>query len=174
LIDIRPSAPAATLDSPIEHLNACHRRIEARLDTLERAGPHLLSNTAEALTAIRSALRFFDSSGKHHTEDEEASFFPRMAGRLSPDEQLWVEQLENEHARAEALYSELKQHIDNLPDPPIEAAQARYIELAAALCTLYRQHIRNEDARFPSIAARHLSAADLEGISREMKRRRGL
>jgi hypothetical protein len=58
--------------------------------------------------------------------------------------------------------------------PPTEPDQERYTELATALCDLYRQHIRNEDARFPGIAARTLSAADIEAISHEMKHRRGL
>ena len=34
----------ATLDRPLEHLVACHRRIEERLRTLERVGDHLTTN----------------------------------------------------------------------------------------------------------------------------------
>lgn len=38
---IQIGASAATVDSPIEHLMACHRRIEQRLDTLVNAACHL-------------------------------------------------------------------------------------------------------------------------------------
>jgi hemerythrin-like domain-containing protein len=174
MITIRPNSPAATLDSPIDHLNACHRRIEERLDTLERAGPHLLTNTEEALAAIRAAFRFFDASGVHHTADEEESFFPRLAAHLTPEEHRFLENLQTEHNQAEAIYTELKTHVTNMATPPAEPDQERYTELATALCDLYRQHIRNEDARFPGIAARTLSATDIEAISHEMKHRRGL
>jgi hypothetical protein len=57
----------ATIDRPIEHLTACHRRIEDCLATLERAGEWLASEDqkrkTEAMQAIAAALRFLDSSG---------------------------------------------------------------------------------------------------------------
>lgn len=174
MITIRPHTPAATLDSPIDHLSACHRRIEERLDTIERAGPHLLTNTGEALAAIRAAFRFFDASGAHHTADEEESFFPRLAAHLTPEEHWFLKDLQSEHNQAEAIYADLKTHVADMANPPTTQDQFRYSDLAAALCSLYRRHIRNEDARFPAIAARTLSAADIDAISQEMKNRRGL
>lgn len=174
MIQIRTDAPASTLDSPIDHLNACHRRIEERLQTLERVGPHLLDRTAEALTALQAVFWFFDSSGATHTADEEESVFPRLAAHLTPEEQQFLNGLEIEHAQAEAIYDTLKAHVAQLTDPPTAAEVARYNALAAELCALYRQHIKNEDARFPAIAARILSPADLDAISREMKLRRNL
>ena len=174
MIQIRTAAPASTLDSPIDHLNACHRRIEERLQTLERVGPHLLDRTAEALTALQAVFWFFDSSGATHTADEEESFFPRIAPKVTAEEQLFLKDLEIEHAKAEAIYDALKAHIAQLTTPPTQAEVTRYNELATELCSLYREHIRNEDARFPEIAARILTPADLEAVSREMKLRRNL
>ena len=174
MINIRTAPPSATLDSPIDHLNACHRRIEERLLTLERVGPHLLDRTAEALTALQAVFWFFDSSGATHTADEEESFFPRLAPHLTLDEQQFLNDLELEHAQAEAIYDSLKTHVSHLANPPTETEVSRYNDLAAELCTLYRQHIKNEDARFPAIAARILTSADLDAISREMKHRRNL
>ena len=168
------ATPVYTLDSPIDHLNACHRRIEERLNTLERVAPRLLSDSTEALAAIESVFRFFDSSGVNHTADEEKSFFPRLLPHITAEEQQFLEGLEIEHTRAESIYEELKIHVANMANPPAARDQIRYTELAAALCDLYRQHIQNEDARFPAIASRALSATDLDGISREMKQRREL
>ena len=174
MINIRTAPPSATLDTPIDHLGACHRRIEERLQTLERVGPHLLDRTAEALTALQAVFWFFDSSGATHTADEEESFFPRLAAHLTPEEQQFLNDLELEHAQAESIYDALKSHVAQLTNPPAEAEVARYNDLARELCTLYRQHIKNEDARFPAIAARILTPADLDAISQEMKHRRNL
>jgi len=174
MIQIRSSPPPATLDSPIEHLNACHRRIEERLQTLERAGAALAASPADALAAIQAVFWFFDTSGAHHTADEEESFFPRLLPNITADERLWLEDLQQEHTRAEALYDSLKTHVAAMATPPGEAAQARFVELAQALCSLYRQHIANEDARFPSLAARALSPVSLDAITQEMKLRRGI
>jgi hemerythrin-like domain-containing protein len=174
MINIRTSPPTVTLDTPIDHLNACHRRIEERLQTLERVGPHLADRTAEALTALQAVFWFFDSSGATHTADEEESFFPRIAPHITPEEQQFLNGLQAEHVRAEAIYDELKRHVAALSNPPAAAGVAQYNALTAELCVLYRQHIQNEDARFPAIAARTLSQSDLNAISKEMKARRGL
>jgi hemerythrin-like domain-containing protein len=174
MINIRSAPPSATLDTPIDHLGACHRRIEERLQTLERVGPHLLDRTAEALTALQAVFWFFDSSGATHTADEEESFFPRLAANLTPEEQQFLYELEREHAQADAIYDSLKTHVAQLTNPPTPAEVTRYNDLAAELCTLYRKHIKSEDARFPAIAARILTPADLDAISQEMKHRRNL
>lgn len=174
MITIRATPPAPSLDSPVDHLAACHRRIEERLNTLERVAPHLRTRTAEALAAIQAVFWFFDSSGVHHTADEEESFFPRLAAHLTPEEQQFLDGLEIEHTAAEKLYDELKAHVANMASPPTEDDEIRYAAHAAALCEIYRQHIRNEDARFPVMAAKALSPADLEAIAGEMKQRRGL
>jgi len=54
----------------------CHRRIEERLATLERAAEHLNDRTGAALVAFRSVFEFMDSAGVLHTADEEESLFP--------------------------------------------------------------------------------------------------
>jgi hypothetical protein len=64
--------PATTIDTPLEHLSACHRRIEDRLATLGRAADHLGKSPDEALEAIRKSLKFLESNGAP-TMDQEAS-----------------------------------------------------------------------------------------------------
>ena len=173
MINIHTSSPVATVGSPVDHLYACHRRIEERLATLERVGPHLLDRTEEALAALQAVFWFFDSSGIIHTADEEESFFPRVAASLTPAEQELVDTLQTQHQQAETLYDELKSFVHGLPSSPTPADQQHYLDLAARLCSLYRDHIRQEDAQFAGIAARALSPADLAAIGREMKMRRG-
>jgi hemerythrin-like domain-containing protein len=166
-------AESTTLDAPLEHLMACHRRIEERLSTLERAGAALQSRRDEALRAIRSAFGFMDSNGAIHTRDEEESLFPRLQGRITEAETALVAALKADHEEAERIYLKLREIVDR-----IEAGEMgfvpEYAETAAALCKLYRRHIEAEDSRLMEAARRGLSGEDMAEISGEMKVRRGL
>lgn len=171
---IQIGASAATIDSPIEHLVACHRRIEQRLDTLVIAAGHLHNRRTDALAAIASSFSFLDTSGVLHTEDEEASLFPRLRQRLSASEIEFVDSLEAQHAQAEAIYSRLKQLASQLSAPgDIDSIRlAEYLECAEALRALYRAHIHTEDEGLTALATRFLSEPELIDISREMRERR--
>jgi hemerythrin-like domain-containing protein len=159
----------ATIDRPIEHLTACHRRIEDRLATLERAGEWLAlqdeTKKTEALQAIASAVRFLDSSGVMHTVDEESSLFPRLLPQLDPAERDYVESLERQHREVDQAYAELKSAFD-------ARDLDRYRAAAARVAGLYREHIASEDRVLTAMATRHLSAADLDAIAAEMRARR--
>ena len=159
----------ATLDRPIEHLTACHRRIEDRLATLERAAEWLTAEDekrkAEATEAIASALRFLDSSGVMHTVDEETSLFPRLLPRLDSGDLDYVQSLERQHRELDQAYAELKSAF-NAGEPD------QYRAAVSRVAKLYREHIASEDRVLTAIAARHLSAADLDAIAAEMRARR--
>jgi iron-sulfur cluster repair protein YtfE (RIC family) len=171
---IQIGAPSATLDSPVEHLMACHRRIEQRLDTLVYAVSHLASDRTAALGAISASLLFLDTSGVLHTEDEEESLFPRLRPKLSVAETDFIDSLEAEHGEAERIYSELKDLASQITVP--EACSAilidRYRACAERLRTLYRAHIGTEDRILTAIANRCLDDSELSEISREMRERR--
>ena len=158
-------ARRASIDAPLEHLLACHRRIEERLETLERAAAHLEDQSEAALDAFRSAFAFLDTSGTLHTADEEESLFPRLMAALEPGERSYVAGLEHDHAEAHRIYTELKVSLDR-------PAQARH--LVERLCALYRAHIESEDSVLQEYARVHLTAGQLAEIAREMKDRRGL
>jgi hemerythrin-like domain-containing protein len=159
----------AAIDQPIEHLTACHRRIEDRLATLERAGGWLMSDDeirkAEAMQAIASAVRFLDSSGVMHTVDEESSLFPRLLPRLDMAERDYVESLERQHREVDHAYAELKAAIES-------REPNRYRAAADRVARLYREHIASEDRVLMEMANSHLSAADLDAITAEMRARR--
>lgn len=171
---IEIGAAAATIDSPIEHLMACHRRIEQRLETLLRAADHLEQDRTAALAAIAKSIHFLDSSGAMHTEDEEASLFPRLRPKLSRSEIAFVDTLEAQHTQAEAIFSELKQMAGQMdvPEPPSPAMIDRYRECAERLQALYQAHIRSEDDILSVLARRALTGAEIAEISGEMRKRR--
>ena len=171
---IQIGATPAGLESPIEHLVACHRRIEQRLDTLVKAADHLEFANSEdekdrARAAISNSFAFLETSGALHTEDEEASLFPRLREIASSQEIAFMNGLEAQHAEADGLYRALKTSAVTLASSPeIE----RYRECAKALRDFYRAHIRTEDEILTVLATRLLSAAALGEISREMRERR--
>ena len=179
MISIRCTTEAkagTTLDQPLDHLSACHRRIEQRLDTLERAAPVLWERREEALQAIRNAFTFLDGNGALHTEDEEASLFPRLEPKLDAGQAAFVAELEAEHEAAHELYGALREVAARVeaaaePDAGLEAEYARVV---GEFCALYRRHIQNEDSRLIELSRAVLSGEELAAIGAEMKARRGL
>ncbi|MCC7175872.1 MAG: hemerythrin domain-containing protein [Bryobacterales bacterium] len=174
----RTTEETATLDRPLDHLLACHRRIEERLAVLERAANHLEDRRGEALTAIGNSIRFLDSNGVWHTADEEESVFPRIAGRISEENRRFLQDLEAQHRDAEkhvedlrAVYSLLISEGDARPDRELPQ---RFREAVAALCADYRKHIAAEDERLLPLARSALNEVELKALSREMRIRRGL
>lgn len=164
----------ATIETPVEHLMACHRRIEDRLSTLERAGDHLLKDRQAALDAIRKSISFLDSSGALHTEDEEASVFPRLRPHLSPEERHYLDSLEEQHREAESVFWELKEVVAEMAASPDRAGAlaSGFCELASKLSALYRPHIQSEDEILTQMARRCLDDAQLKAITTEMRARR--
>ena len=171
---IQIGQPNPTIDTPIEHLTACHRRIEERLATLERAGDHLRQDRGAALDAIRSSIRFLDSSGALHTMDEEASLFPRLRPQLSREELAYVDSLEEQHDEAESVFADLKDVAAQLTTTSGNAAvlEGRYRQLTSRLGSLYRSHIRSEDEILSKLARRLIDPDQLKAISEEMRSRR--
>ena len=176
LVMIKIGARSATIDSPVEHLIACHRRIEERLDTLARAADHLETDRVSALAAIAKSLEFLDSSGGLHTQDEERSLFPRLRPRLTADQIGFLALLEAQHGDADAILSRLKELVGEAAheDPVTGALAGQYRECAEDLRRVYRGHIRSEDEIVTALAKRLLTAPELAEISREMRARRML
>jgi len=167
----------ATLDQPIDHLLACHRRIEERLEILERATDHLPLRNEEALEAIRNCFRFLDSNGAWHTADEEESIFTRLRGLLPEKDYPFLSGLEDDHRQAELVYKELKDRFESLSDSVLAYAAdslAGFREQVGRLSELYRNHIAAEEASLLGMARAVLNEEQLSVISREMKARRGL
>ncbi len=157
----------ATLANPLEHLVACHRRIEQRLATFVKAAAELEARPQQALEAIASAIRFMDTNGVRHTEDEEESVFPRLRPSLSPEELAFVDQLEAEHLEAEGIYTALKALVPGLP-----TGKDTYLKLAERMEAIYRKHIQAEEDLLLKLARRDLKAPEIDAIAAEMRTRR--
>lgn len=169
---IKIGAPTATIDSPIEHLIACHRGIEERLDTLVNAADHLTGDRAAALEAIRKSLHFLETNGAFHTADEEDSLFPRLRPKLTPEELTFVESLQLQHTEADDIYKVLKNAAAAVAGEPSADAIHQFADAANRLRAIYQRHIEFEDQVLMALARRRLAPEEIQQISEEMRARR--
>ena len=160
------SAPKNSFDDPLEHLLACHRRIEQRLESLELVAANYETKPDEARDALQAAFKYFDTNGAWHTEDEERSVFPRIVHMLDSVEFSFVKQLGEQHRDAEDSYGKLK--------ASGVCFDGRFRDVVAEFCAIYREHIATEESQLIAIGRKYLSASQLADISAEMKQRRGL
>jgi hemerythrin-like domain-containing protein len=172
MIQIGSQTKASGINDPLEHLTACHRRIEQRLDTLERAGAALETRPAEALDAIRNCIRFFDVAGHLHTVDEEESIFPLIRSRLTSSEAEFLNRLESDHQAAETVFGRLKDTVEQMGADVTPEMSQRFQELTHELCSIYRTHIASEDSTLMAILERVIREEERAALTEEMRRRR--
>jgi hemerythrin-like domain-containing protein len=162
----RPARATATFDTPLEHLLACHERIEEKLCVLERAVAALEDRPEEAHAAILTVFRHFDTAGVRHTQDEERSLFPRLREHLDAAGRQYLETLEDQHREAEDVYAMLHDVPAAGTDP------AGYQAIASRFCALYREHMASESRELIAAARRVLGEEELETLALEMQERR--
>lgn len=173
--------PESSFKQPLGLLSDCHRRIERFLAqlisvTAQGQGKALGEPQREALEV---ALRYFRKAAPLHTEDEEASLFPRLraadnAEALAAWEALTA--LEADHDTADIAHAE----VDRLGQRWLEtdvltAEEARHLlETLHALREMYRKHIAVEDSIIFPMAGRALEPEQIADVGKEMAARRGV
>ena len=166
--DISKAAPG--FDDPLEMLAQCHDRIRSQCRTLSRLMRYLPSHGADAAAqrAAAAVIRYFDSAGRQHHEDEEQDLFPLLA---EAGESRLPAALSAEHREMERLWQELRPALE-------EAARGRTVRLAATrverFTTLYARHTSFEEAELLPLAARILTDASRRRLGRSMAARRGV
>jgi hemerythrin-like domain-containing protein len=169
-----PKQPGPSFDEPLEMLAACHERIEAQLGTLERLGPHLEKRgcDAEAKAAAQAVLRYFDTAGRLHHQDEDEDLFPLLRGRAGaagrPEVAAAIGELEREHQTMEAQWTRLRARL-----AAIVAGEARLeAEDVARFAWLYRRHMDQEATAVLPFARETLDAGHRAMLGSRMAARR--
>ena len=171
------TAPAAGFEAPLEMLSACHGRVERQCQTLLRLVPHLAANGPDqaAREAALSVMRYFDTSARHHHADEEEDLFPALLRAAPPAELAMlrglVAALQAQHRELEQAWAELRRKLDGIALGTVRDLSA---DEAGRLVGLYRSHIEREEAELLPLAARILGTAQLDGVGRAMRARRGI
>ncbi|OGS81415.1 MAG: hypothetical protein A2061_05780 [Gallionellales bacterium GWA2_59_43] len=175
MIGLDPGARAPTFDDPLEMLLACHGKILRQCDTLHKLAAHLKTDGCDmqARQAALGILRYFNTAGQFHHQDEEENLFPALRASTGDDpEQLdaLLQRLLREHVVMLAAWNELRPTLLQLA----EGMNARLDErLADKFINSYTMHIAVENSELLPIAARLLTPEQLRQIGMRMAERRG-
>lgn len=171
MITLTSAEAAPSFDHPLEMLRACHGKILRQCDTLSKIVPHLQSHGCDAQVqqAASGILRYFDTAGQFHHQDEEEDLFPAL--RICPGvSTALLERLLSEHTVMLAAWDALRPQL-------VQLAEGHEVPLDTALSekfiASYTEHIAVENADLLPMAARLLSAQQLEATGRKMAERRG-
>lgn len=175
MISLNSTASAPTFDHPLDMLHACHGKILRQCDTLQKLSDHLAQQgcDTQAQQAAQGILRYFDTAGQLHHQDEEENLFPTLrtsAGDSAPQLDALLQRLLGEHVVMLAAWAELRDVLWQLAEgatvPLSDALLARFIRS-------YREHIALEEAELLPLAARLLNDAQTRQIGMSMAARRG-
>ena len=167
--------PGPDYDHPLEMLAACHERIEERLETLQRLTAHLTAHGCddEARQAAANVMRYFDTAGELHHEDEEINVFPALASKMPHDEHLreLITRLRWEHDIMRVLWKSLRALLKPIADGMSADLSP---ELPEKFAARYRQHIALEETELLPVAQRAFSVEEQAALGAEMAQRRGV
>jgi hemerythrin-like domain-containing protein len=167
----------ADFDHPLQMLTACHDRIRAQCETLRKLAVHLPVHgcDAQAQQAASNVMRYFDSAGRHHREDEEEDLFPLMiaAARGENAERLalLIDKLHREHRELEEAWLKLRETLELIAHG--EHAPLDELEVGR-FCGMYQVHVVGEEANMLPLAEKILTPEEIAVLGRGMRQRRGM
>ena len=175
MISFPSGETAPGFDHPLEMLHACHGKILRQCNTLRKLAAHLAHKGCDqqAQQAAQSILRYFDTAGQLHHQDEETDLFPTLRTLAGPDQaqtEAMLERLSAEHivifAAWDELHTALQQLAKGVNTPLPEALAEQFIRS-------YTKHITFEEAELLPLAARLLSPQQIMQLGQNMAERRG-
>ena len=171
------ASPAGGTEAALDMLATCHERGARQCAALRLLGPHLEARGAdeEARTAAAGVMRYFDKAAKDHYADEEVDLFPALLESMAASDAVclraMVEGLIAEHRSLERAWRLVR---DELAGVAAGVSAQISAAAAAALVSLYEQHMAREDDELMPMAARLLGEAELARIGLAMRARRGI
>lgn len=174
---LRKEPSLADFAHPLQMLEACHDRIRMQCETLGSLAAHVRTHGCDeqAQQAASNVMRYFDSAGRHHHEDEEQDLFPRMIeaarGQNAERVALPVDQLKREHQEMAQIWSRLRKTLELIAHDEQVALDEFEV---SRFCAVYFAHIALEDANMIPLATHLLGAQELAAIGEAMATRRGI
>lgn len=175
MISFTSGEAAPSFDHPLEMLHACHGKILRQCNTLQKLAAHLVSKGCDqqAQQAAQGILRYFDTAGLFHHQDEEENLFPTLRALAGSDQaqiEALLERLLAEHVVMFAAWDELRavllQLANGVNTPLSETLTEKFIRS-------YTEHIAFEEAQLLPLAARLLSPQQIMQLGKSMAERRG-
>jgi len=171
--DLLGSASVPSFDNPLEMLLACHSKIQTQCATLHKLLQHLPSHGCDlaARQAALVILRYFDSAGQNHHDDEEQDLFPRLLATPNVEMHELIARLLDEHKLLDTAWQQLRPLL-------LAIAAGRETELdiksVEYFITVHDRHISLENAQLLPQAASLLDPIQLEALGTSMAARRGV
>ncbi len=108
--DLLDGAFVSGFDSPLEMLLACHGKIQTQCATLHKLLLHLPSHgcDTQARQAAQAILRYFDTAGQNHHDDEEQDLFPPLLATPNTEVHELIARLLDEHKVLDAAWQQLR------------------------------------------------------------------
>lgn len=159
-------------DDPLGLLRACHERILAHCEKLEKLVTHIADKgfDSEARNLIPKLVQYFTTSVVHHHQDEETDLFP-LLNRQSLKLADIVYRLKQDHKQLTAYWDHVFQ---DLKKGPALAEDPEFAQHVAQLCQKFREHIDAENKELLSMAQHILSHQQLHELGNAMAKRRGI
>lgn len=173
MINLPGNAVAPTFATPLEMLRACHGRIMDQCGTLHKLLQHLRVHgcDVQAQQAAQAILRYFDTAGQYHHQDEELDLFPLLLASQNSEASELIGKLLGEHREMEAAWQGLRICLQG-----IAAGQSAALEdsMVGSFSAAYARHIELENMQLLPLSARLLSSQQLHDLGRKMAARRGV
>ncbi len=169
------SSPSASFDEPLKMFDACHRRMERQLATLQRLGRHVAAHGAdqEARTAAANTIRYFDTAAVNHHADEEESLFPALLESMAGSDAVCLREITDglsaDHRQFERLWARLRPVLLGISEGTQTAIDPNDID---GFVQAYQRHLQREDSELMPMAERLLDANALAQIGSAMQQRR--
>ena len=175
MISFASGEAAPSFDHPLEMLSACHGKIQRQLSTLQKLAAHLPAHGCDQQVqqAAQGILRYFDTAGQFHHQDEEENLFPTLLALTVPDQaqvKALIERLLAQHVVMFATWSDVRAVVAKLAEgvnTPLPEA------LVEKLTDSYPSHIALEEAELLPLSARLLSPQQIMTLGKCMAERRG-
>jgi hemerythrin-like domain-containing protein len=169
------SAPAVGFEQPFAMLEACHERVQRTLALLGRLREHVRQQGADesARQAAVDVLRYFDIAAPLHHEDEELHVFPPLLAQATPEVQMLVHRLQDDHVRMVADWAAARVPLQALAQGAIQGFSESDETLFERFVERYADHICHEEHHAYPAALHLLKPDSLDRMGQEMAGRRG-
>lgn len=171
--DLLGNATAPTFDAPLEMLRACHSRIMAQCSTLTKLLQYLPEHgcDAQARQAAQAILRYFNTAGQYHHQDEEMDLFPLLLSTPSTEAHDLVMRLIGQHHDMESAWLRLHPMLQAIAEGTADKLEEKAV---VNFILLYDRHIVLENAQLLPLAAELLSDQASSVLGNKMAARRGV
>lgn len=173
MTDLIGSAPAPDFNSPLDMLHACHDRIMDQCTSLQKLMHHLPMQGCDeqAQQAALAILRYFDTAGQFHHQDEDIDLFPLMLATGNLDADALVKKLSGEHLVMDALWMILRAQLQEIAAGKLAELERKIV---GDFSLAYGRHVMLENMQLLPLAAKLLNGQQLHDIGIKMAQRRGV